>query len=238
MISPSTLYVNALLTNNLCGLARGNIQLSIILDCLRSPTRLKSLTFYFDLLFIQSDNISNFDLHDRFTNMSGDSEQEYFSDGITEDIITALTCSRSFSDIARNSTFIYKGQSVDVRQVAGELHARYVVEGSIRKAGNLTRFTENIDYHCPDYQPGFMRRAMSKLDKYVQKAKELRMANAMIISPSDIYFDIRALLKCRWGCEDFFNQTIKCNTRNTTFQERTEMIKAYQNILLVHSHDG
>ena len=78
---------------------------------------------------------------------------------------------------------------------------------------------------------------MSKLDKYVQKAKELKMANATIISPSDIYFDIRAILKCRWGCEDFFNQTIKCNTRNTSFQERTEMIKAYQNILLVHSHD-
>jgi predicted metal-binding protein len=78
---------------------------------------------------------------------------------------------------------------------------------------------------------------MSKLDNYVQKAKELKMANAMIISPSDIYFDIRAILKCRWGCEDFFNQTIKCNTRNTSFQERTEMIKAYQNILFVHSHD-
>ena len=78
---------------------------------------------------------------------------------------------------------------------------------------------------------------MSKLDNYVQKAKELKMANAMIISPSDIYFDIRAILKCRWGCEDFFNQTIKCNTRNTSFQERTEMIKAYQNILLVHSHN-
>jgi len=82
-----------------------------------------------------------------------------------------------------------------------------------------------------------MRIVMSKLDKYVRKAKELKMANAMIISPSDIYFDIRAILKCRWGCEDFFNQTIKCNTRNTTFQERTEIIKAYQNILLVHSHD-
>ena len=78
---------------------------------------------------------------------------------------------------------------------------------------------------------------MSKLDNYVQKAKELKMANAMIISSSDIYFDIRAILKCRWGCEDFFNQTIKCNTRNTSFQERTEMIKAYQNILFVHSHD-
>ncbi len=79
-----------------------------------------------------------------FTNMSGDPEQEYFSDGITEDIITALTCFRSFSIIARNSTFMYKGQSVNVRCVADELRARYVVEGSIRKAGNRVRITAQL----------------------------------------------------------------------------------------------
>jgi len=79
---------------------------------------------------------------------------------------------------------------------------------------------------------------MSNLDKYIQIAKDLKMANAKVITPDDIYFDIRAILKCRWGCEDFFNQTIKCNTRNTSYQERTEMIKAYQSILLVHSHDA
>jgi predicted metal-binding protein len=69
-------------------------------------------------------------------------------------------------------------------------------------------------------------------------AEELKMIDAKIISVDDIYFDIRAILKCRWGCEDFFNQTIKCNTRNTSYSERTEMVKAYKNILLVHSHDG
>ena len=79
---------------------------------------------------------------------------------------------------------------------------------------------------------------MSNLDKYIQMAKDLRMANARIITPDDIYFDIRAILKCRWGCEDFLNQTIKCDTRNTSFRERTEMIKAYQSILFVHSHDA
>ena len=79
---------------------------------------------------------------------------------------------------------------------------------------------------------------MSNLDKYIQIAKDLKMANAKVITPDDIYFDIRAILKCRWGCEDFFNQTIKCNTRNTSYQERIEMIKAYQSILLVHSHDA
>ncbi len=79
---------------------------------------------------------------------------------------------------------------------------------------------------------------MSNLDKYVQMAKDLSMADARIISSDDICFDIRAVLKCRWGCEDFLNQTIKCGTRDTSFQERTEMIKSYQNILFVHSHDA
>ncbi len=79
---------------------------------------------------------------------------------------------------------------------------------------------------------------MSKFDKYTQMAKELKIANARIITSDEVYFDIRAILKCRWGCEDFFNQTIKCNTRNTSYQERTEMIKAYDNILFLHSHDA
>jgi predicted metal-binding protein len=69
-------------------------------------------------------------------------------------------------------------------------------------------------------------------------AKGLKMDDVMIISPDDICFDIRVILKCRWGCEDFFNQTIKCGTRDTSFQERTEMIRSYQNILFVHSHDA
>ncbi len=77
-------------------------------------------------------------------NMSGDPEQEYFSDGITEDITTALSCFRSFSVIARNSAFAYKGKSVDVRQIARELGARYVVEGSVRKAGDRVRITAQL----------------------------------------------------------------------------------------------
>jgi predicted metal-binding protein len=83
-----------------------------------------------------------------------------------------------------------------------------------------------------------MEKKVSEIDKYIKMAKDLKMLNAKLITPDDIFFDIRAILKCRWGCEDFFNQTIKCNTRNTSYQERTEMIKAYRNILLVHSHDA
>ena len=76
-----------------------------------------------------------------FTNMSGDPEQEYFADGIVEEIITALSHFRWLSVIARNSSFIYKGKSVDVKQVGRELGARYVLEGSVRKSGDRVRIT-------------------------------------------------------------------------------------------------
>ncbi len=79
-----------------------------------------------------------------FTNMSGDMEQEYFSDGITEDIITALSKIKNLLVIARNSTFIYKGKSVDVRQVSREQGVRYVLEGSVRKADNHVRVTAQL----------------------------------------------------------------------------------------------
>ncbi len=79
-----------------------------------------------------------------FKNLSGDPEQEYFSDGITEDIITALSRIRQFFVIARNSTFAYKGTSPDVRQVAKELGARYILEGSVRKAAGRVRISAQL----------------------------------------------------------------------------------------------
>jgi adenylate cyclase len=79
-----------------------------------------------------------------FTNMSGDPEQEYFSDGITEDIITELSRFRSLFVIARNSSFHYKGQSPKVQDVGRELGVHYVVEGSVRKAGNRVRITTQL----------------------------------------------------------------------------------------------
>ena len=79
-----------------------------------------------------------------FDNMSGDPEQEYFSDGITEDIITALSKFRWFFVTARNSTFAYKGQSKNIPQVARELGVQYVLEGSVRKAGKRVRITGQL----------------------------------------------------------------------------------------------
>jgi len=80
-----------------------------------------------------------------FTNMSGDAEQEYFSDGISEDIITALSKLRWFFVIARNSSFIYKGKPVHMKQIAEELGVGYVVEGSVRRGGDRVRITAQLN---------------------------------------------------------------------------------------------
>ena len=79
-----------------------------------------------------------------FANMSGDPEQEYFADGMVEEIITALTRIRWLFVIARNSTFTYKGQAIDVKRVGRELGVHYVLEGSVRKGGERARITAQL----------------------------------------------------------------------------------------------
>ena len=79
-----------------------------------------------------------------FQNLSGDPEQEYFADGVVEDIITALSHHRWLFVIARNSSFTYKGRAVDVKQIGRELGVRYVLEGSVRKAANRVRITGQL----------------------------------------------------------------------------------------------
>jgi TolB-like protein len=79
-----------------------------------------------------------------FTNMSGDPEQDYFADGITEDIISALSRLHWFFVIDRNSTFVYKGQAADVKQIGRDLGVRYILEGSVRKSGQRVRITSQL----------------------------------------------------------------------------------------------
>ena len=76
--------------------------------------------------------------------MSGDSEQEYFADGMVEEIITALSRIKWLFVIARNSSFTYKGRTVDVKQIGRDLGVRYVLEGSVRKGGNRVRITGQL----------------------------------------------------------------------------------------------
>jgi predicted metal-binding protein len=73
--------------------------------------------------------------------------------------------------------------------------------------------------------------------KYVQLAKDLGMVNAVAVTPEEVFFDIRALLKCRWGCEYGTDGSIKCQVMDTTFAERVEMMRAYKHIIIVHCHD-
>ena len=83
-----------------------------------------------------------------FDSIGGNPDQEYFADGLTEDIITALSLCHSFPVIAQNSSFTYKGRAVKVQDVARELGARYVLEGSLRKAGDRLRVTAQlVDEH-------------------------------------------------------------------------------------------
>ena len=76
------------------------------------------------------------------------------------------------------------------------------------------------------------------MQPYIELALELKMIHALFITPEDMVFDIRTLLKCRWGCENHDNNSFKCQERRTSFEERVQMIKSYKNILFIHSNDG
>ncbi|HEX9742907.1 MAG TPA: adenylate/guanylate cyclase domain-containing protein [Nitrospiraceae bacterium] len=110
-----------------------------------------------------------------FDNMSGDPEQDYFADGITEDIITELSRFRSLVVIARNSTFIYKGRSVNVGQVGRELGANYVLEGSVRRRGNHLRVSAQLvearvgNHLWADRYDGRLEDVFSLQDEVTQK---------------------------------------------------------------------
>jgi len=136
-----------------------------------------------------------------FTNMSGDPEQEYFVDGVTEDIITELSRFHSLFVIARNSSFSYKGKSPDVRQVGKELGVRYVLEGSIRRVGNRIRVTaqlidsltgshiwaERYDRELADVfaiQEDVTRRIVAGIAPEVERAEQARAVRKRPSSPS------------------------------------------------------
>ena len=118
-----------------------------------------------------------------FANLSGDAEQEWFVDGMTEEVITALSRVRSFFVIARNSSFTYKGRHVDIRQVARELGVRYVVEGSVRKAGDRLR----IGAQLADGGTGaqiWSERFSGALDDVFALQEEVAYAIAGVLEPT------------------------------------------------------
>lgn len=76
------------------------------------------------------------------------------------------------------------------------------------------------------------------LKRYMQMAKDMGMAHAVVLAPQQVFFDPRAILKCRWGCEYKNPPDVKCQVRGTSQRERMDMLNSYQRILLVHSHDA
>jgi adenylate cyclase len=115
-------------------------------------------------------------------NLSGDPEQEYFADGLTEDIITALSSWRYFPVIARNSTFAYKGTSSDIRRVGEELGARYVIEGSVRKSGNRVRVTAQL-INAETGHHVWAERFDRELDDIFELQDEITGKIAAVVSP-------------------------------------------------------
>ena len=111
-----------------------------------------------------------------FQNMSGDPEQEYFADGMVEEIITGLSRIKWLFVIARNSSFIYKGKAVDVRQVGRELGVRYVLEGAVRKAGDRVRITAQL----LEAETGAAPAPLGAVKKPVRRRKRLRH---LIVNP-------------------------------------------------------
>ncbi len=111
-----------------------------------------------------------------FANMSGDPEQEYFADGISEDIITGLSKLRWLFVIARNSSFTYKGKAVDVKRISRELGVRYVLEGSVRKGGNRVRITAQLidaatgNHIWADHYDGELTDVFALQDEITKKA--------------------------------------------------------------------
>ena len=118
-----------------------------------------------------------------FTNMSGDPEQEYFADGITEDIITNLSLWKTFPVISRNSSFTYKGKNTNLKEAAEKLAVKYVVEGSVRKGGNKVRITAQLIDAMEDHHL-WSKKWDRSLDDIFEVQDEVSSSIAALVSPA------------------------------------------------------
>jgi adenylate cyclase len=159
-----------------------------------------------------------------FANMSGDPEQEYFADGMVEEIITALSRIRWLFVIARNSSFTYKGQSVDVKQVGRELGVRYVLEGSVRKAAQRVRITGQL----VDVLTGthlWADRFDGSLEDIFQLQDRVASSVAGVIEPALQHAEIRRSAETRTSdltAYDLYLQALP----HTLWQERDRIARA------------
>jgi adenylate cyclase len=141
-----------------------------------------------------------------FVNLSGDPQQDYFSDGITEDIITELSRFSELLVIARNSTFQYKGKAIDVRQIGRELGARYVLEGSIRRDGNRVRINAQLIDAATGAHRWAERYHRELIDVFALQDEVARTIVAILAAHVNKAETERALLKppATWEAHDYY----------------------------------
>ena len=163
-----------------------------------------------------------------FANLSGDSQQEYFSDGITEDIITELSRFSELLVIARNSSFQYKGKAVDIRQVGQELGARYVLEGSVRQSGGRVRIAAQlIDATTGAHR--WAERYDSELHDIFAVQDEVARAIVVILAAHVNRAEIeRALLKppAAWEAYDYYLRGAEAFLLHTTRRTKASLYDA------------
>ena len=166
-----------------------------------------------------------------FDNMSGDPEQEYFADGITEDIITNLSLWRTFPVISRNSSFAFRGQSQNLKHVAAELGARYIVEGSVRKGGTRVRITAQLidaeeDHHL------WSEKWDRTLEDIFDVQDEVSEAIARRVAPSVTGHEQNRLTRKRpesLSAWEVYLQGLRCyNERQRTDHEDPMLSEAHQ----------
>ncbi len=143
-----------------------------------------------------------------FENLSGDPEQEYFADGLAEDIITGLSRFHWFFVIARNSSFVYKGKAVDVKQIAHELGVQYILEGSVRKAGNRVRIAAQL-IDAPSGHHVWAERYDRDLEDIFAVQDEITEAITGAVAPSFIQSEVRRAERKTPGNLDAWDYTMR-----------------------------
>jgi len=162
-----------------------------------------------------------------FENMSGDPEQEYFVDGMVEDLLTTLSKIPSLFVIARNSSFVYKGKSVDVRDVGRELGVRHVVEGSVRKAGNRVRVTAQL-VDCNDGKHVWAERYDGELDDVFELQDHItrEIVTALEVNLTD--GDQAKVWRLRSGSPLVYEKFIKGQHHYLSFSKQTHSQARHQ----------
>jgi adenylate cyclase len=183
-----------------------------------------------------------------FTNMSGDPDQEYFADGVVEDIITGLSRIKWLFVIARNSSFIYKGKAVDVKQVGRELGVRYVLEGSVRKAGTSVRLTGQV-VETESGRHVWAQRYDGKLDDIFTLQDEITMGVVAAIEPRLRQAEIERVKRKRPDSLDAYDLVLRAladgrgslsmpDTAATALRFLDRALELEPNYALAHAYAG